>query len=157
MEQTLFEKIIARQIPAKLAYEDEKYIAIHDIAPQSLQRGEGADLIQSHQPGVPRDISRQDRRQPPLDTLLGHRTRSNDGSIKAYSALHRPQNLLSVIQTRRKSGRSAVGRPVEAMAKQGAVLRMLVSIGEDAVGTARGAAAGNSGSQSNPARRKPSR
>jgi len=35
MEQTLFEKIIARQIPAKLAYEDEKYIAIHDIAPQA--------------------------------------------------------------------------------------------------------------------------
>jgi histidine triad (HIT) family protein len=35
MDQTLFEKIIARQIPAKLAYEDDKYIAIHDIAPQA--------------------------------------------------------------------------------------------------------------------------
>jgi histidine triad (HIT) family protein len=35
MEPTLFEKIIARHIPAKLAYEDEKYIAIHDIAPQA--------------------------------------------------------------------------------------------------------------------------
>ena len=33
MEQTLFEKIIAKQIPAKIAYEDEKYIAIHDISP----------------------------------------------------------------------------------------------------------------------------
>lgn len=35
MEQTLFEKIIARQVPAKLAYEDDRYIAIHDIAPQA--------------------------------------------------------------------------------------------------------------------------
>lgn len=33
MEQTLFSKIIARQIPAKIAYEDENYIVIHDIAP----------------------------------------------------------------------------------------------------------------------------
>ena len=32
---TRFEKIIARQIPAKIAYEDEHYIAIHDIEPQA--------------------------------------------------------------------------------------------------------------------------
>ena len=32
---TLFEKIIARQIPAKIAYEDELCIAIHDISPQA--------------------------------------------------------------------------------------------------------------------------
>lgn len=30
---TLFSKIIARQIPAKIAYENERYIAIHDINP----------------------------------------------------------------------------------------------------------------------------
>ncbi len=35
MAQTLFEKIIARQIPAKVAYEDDLYIAIHDISPQA--------------------------------------------------------------------------------------------------------------------------
>ena len=35
MAETLFQKIIARQIPAKIAYEDEKYIAIHDISPQA--------------------------------------------------------------------------------------------------------------------------
>jgi histidine triad (HIT) family protein len=35
MEPTLFTKIIARQIPAKIAYEDESYIAIHDISPQA--------------------------------------------------------------------------------------------------------------------------
>jgi histidine triad (HIT) family protein len=33
MAETIFSKIIARQIPAKIAYEDEEYIAIHDIQP----------------------------------------------------------------------------------------------------------------------------
>ena len=32
---TLFEKIIAKQIPANIAFEDDKYIAIHDISPQA--------------------------------------------------------------------------------------------------------------------------
>jgi histidine triad (HIT) family protein len=32
---TLFEKIIAKQIPAKIVYEDDQYIAIHDISPQA--------------------------------------------------------------------------------------------------------------------------
>jgi histidine triad (HIT) family protein len=35
MEETLFSKIIARKIPAKIAYEDDRYIAIHDISPQA--------------------------------------------------------------------------------------------------------------------------
>jgi histidine triad (HIT) family protein len=35
MQETLFEKIIAKKIPAKIAYEDEKYIVIHDINPQA--------------------------------------------------------------------------------------------------------------------------
>jgi histidine triad (HIT) family protein len=32
---TLFEKIAARQIPAKIAYEDELVLAFHDINPQA--------------------------------------------------------------------------------------------------------------------------
>ena len=32
---TLFDKIIAREIPAKIAHEDERCIAIHDIQPQA--------------------------------------------------------------------------------------------------------------------------
>ncbi len=32
---TLFEKIIARQIPAKIAYEDDLVLAFHDINPQA--------------------------------------------------------------------------------------------------------------------------
>jgi len=35
MEETLFTKIIARQIPAKIAFEDDRYIVIHDIQPQA--------------------------------------------------------------------------------------------------------------------------
>ena len=35
MAETLFEKIIARKIPANIAYEDESYIVIHDISPQA--------------------------------------------------------------------------------------------------------------------------
>jgi histidine triad (HIT) family protein len=33
MPDTIFSKIIAKQIPAKIAHEDERYIAIHDIQP----------------------------------------------------------------------------------------------------------------------------
>lgn len=35
MEPTLFEKIIARQIPAKIAFEDDDVIVIHDVQPQA--------------------------------------------------------------------------------------------------------------------------
>jgi histidine triad (HIT) family protein len=35
MEETLFTKIIARKIPAKIEHEDERYVAIHDISPQA--------------------------------------------------------------------------------------------------------------------------
>ena len=35
MSESLFTKIINKQIPAKIAYEDGKYIAIHDINPQA--------------------------------------------------------------------------------------------------------------------------
>ncbi len=33
--ETLFTKIIERKIPARIAYEDENYIVIHDISPQA--------------------------------------------------------------------------------------------------------------------------
>ena len=35
MPETIFSKIIAKQIPAKIAHEDDRYIAIHDISPQA--------------------------------------------------------------------------------------------------------------------------
>jgi histidine triad (HIT) family protein len=33
MQETIFAKIIAKQIPAKIEYEDDRCIAIHDIQP----------------------------------------------------------------------------------------------------------------------------
>jgi histidine triad (HIT) family protein len=35
MEETLFTKIIARKIPAKIEHEDDRYIVIQDINPQA--------------------------------------------------------------------------------------------------------------------------
>ena len=35
MSKTIFQKIIDREIPAKLAHEDDLCIAIHDISPQA--------------------------------------------------------------------------------------------------------------------------
>jgi histidine triad (HIT) family protein len=35
MSKTLFEKIIAREIPAAIVYEDESVLAIRDISPQA--------------------------------------------------------------------------------------------------------------------------
>ncbi len=35
MSKTLFEKIIAREIPAQIVYEDDQVIAFRDIAPQA--------------------------------------------------------------------------------------------------------------------------
>ncbi len=35
MEDSLFTRIIKRQIPAKIAHEDDSYIVIHDINPQA--------------------------------------------------------------------------------------------------------------------------
>jgi len=35
MSDTLFDKILRREIPAKVAYEDDVVLAFHDIAPQA--------------------------------------------------------------------------------------------------------------------------
>ena len=35
MAKTIFEKIIAREIPAKIEFEDDRCIVIHDIEPQA--------------------------------------------------------------------------------------------------------------------------
>ena len=35
MAESIFSKIIDKKIPAKIAYEDDRYIAIHDINPQA--------------------------------------------------------------------------------------------------------------------------
>ena len=35
MSKTLFEKICAKEIPAKIAYEDDQVVAFHDISPKA--------------------------------------------------------------------------------------------------------------------------
>lgn len=35
MKKTLFQRIIDREIPARIEYEDERCVAIHDIRPQA--------------------------------------------------------------------------------------------------------------------------
>jgi histidine triad (HIT) family protein len=35
MSETIFDRIIRKEIPARIEYEDERYIAIHDISPQA--------------------------------------------------------------------------------------------------------------------------
>lgn len=35
MSKTIFEKIIAREIPARIVYEDEEVLAFHDVNPQA--------------------------------------------------------------------------------------------------------------------------
>ena len=35
MADTIFSKIVAKQIPAKILYEDDQYLAFHDVSPQA--------------------------------------------------------------------------------------------------------------------------
>ncbi|NDH94226.1 MAG: HIT domain-containing protein [Planctomycetia bacterium] len=35
MAETIFAKIIRREIPAKIEYEDDRCLAFHDVAPQA--------------------------------------------------------------------------------------------------------------------------
>jgi histidine triad (HIT) family protein len=63
MSKTLFEKIVAREIPAQIVFEDERVIAFKDIAPQAPIH----ILIIPKQP-----ISRLAEAGPADHQLLGH-------------------------------------------------------------------------------------
>ena len=65
MSLTLFEKIIARQIPARIVYEDDLVLAMHDIHPQSPIHV----LIIPKKP-IPRIAEAQPEDQPVLGHLL---------------------------------------------------------------------------------------
>lgn len=63
MSKTLFEKIIAREIPATIVYEDDKVIAFRDIKPQAP----------NHVLIVPRKpIPRLAKATPEDQEILGH-------------------------------------------------------------------------------------
>jgi len=63
--KTLFEKIIAREIPAQIVYEDELVLAFHDISPQAPVHV----LIVSKKP-IPRIAEAQADDQKVLGHLL---------------------------------------------------------------------------------------
>src|SRR5437899_3582543 len=50
-------------------------LRIGNLAPKDLQFAERPFLIGPHQPRIPGDVGRQDRREPPLDSCLRHRSR----------------------------------------------------------------------------------
>jgi histidine triad (HIT) family protein len=63
MAKTLFEKIAAREIPAKIEFEDDRCIVIHDIQPQAPV----------HVLVIPKTvISRLSAAAPEDEPLLGH-------------------------------------------------------------------------------------
>ena len=63
MSQTLFEKIIARQLPAEIVYEDDLVVAFRDIRPQAPTHV----LIVPRQP-----IPRIAEAKPEDQQVLGH-------------------------------------------------------------------------------------
>ena len=65
MSKTLFEKIIAREIPAKIVYEDELVLAFEDIKPQAPTHV----LIISKKP-IPRVADAKSEDGPVLGHLL---------------------------------------------------------------------------------------
>jgi histidine triad (HIT) family protein len=63
MARTVFEKIIAREVPARIVYEDEHVVAFHDINPQAP----------THLLIIPRKpLARMTEAQPEDQALLGH-------------------------------------------------------------------------------------
>ncbi len=63
MSQTLFEKIIAREIPAEIVYEDDQVLAFRDINPQAA-----VHVLLIPKKPIPRIAEAQEADQ----ALLGH-------------------------------------------------------------------------------------
>ena len=63
MSQTLFEKIIAREIPADIVYEDDQVLAFRDISPQAPTH-----VLVIPKKVIPRIAAAEDSDQ----ALLGH-------------------------------------------------------------------------------------
>lgn len=104
MKKTLFERIIDREIPATIEYEDDRCIAIHDIQPQApvhvliipkkpiARLGEAADADESvlgHLLLVARDLARK------LDLKNGYRIVVNNGPDACESLPHLHLHLLA--------------------------------------------------------------
>ena len=103
-EKTIFEKIIAREIPARIEYEDDLCIAIHDLNPQAPlhlliipkkriprvgEAGDGDESLLGHLQLVARDIARK------RDLSKGFRLVINNGPHGGESVPHLHVHLLA--------------------------------------------------------------
>ena len=78
MMSTIFSKIIAREIPARIAYEDDLCLAFHDISPQAP----------IHFLVIPKkEIARVAETTPADEPLLGHLIRVAQ-SVAKQEGLH---------------------------------------------------------------------
>ncbi len=104
MKKTLFERIIDREIPARIEHEDDRCIAIHDIQPQAPvhlliiprkpipRLGDAADAdeaVLGHLLLVARDLARK------LDLRNGYRIVINNGTDACESVPHLHVHLLA--------------------------------------------------------------
>jgi histidine triad (HIT) family protein len=104
MSKTLFEKIIERQIPARIEYEDDRCIALHDIQPQAPlhlliipkrpipRLGEATDAdeaVLGHLLLVARDLAKK------LDLKNGYRLVINNGPDACESVPHLHIHLIA--------------------------------------------------------------
>jgi len=104
MKKTLFEKIIDKEIPARIEHEDDRCIAIHDIQPQApvhlliiprrpiarlSEAGDGDEAVLGHLLLVARDLARK------LDLKNGYRIVINNGPDASESVPHLHLHLLA--------------------------------------------------------------
>jgi histidine triad (HIT) family protein len=104
MKKTLFEKIIDREIPARIEHEDERCIVIHDIQPQApvhlliipkkqiARLGDAADAdeaVLGHLLVVARDVARKLRLEG------GFRIVINNGPDACESVPHLHLHLMA--------------------------------------------------------------
>ena len=95
MSKTIFQKIIDREIPAKLAHEDEHCIAIHDVNPQAPV----------HVLIIPkRHLARVGEATPADQALLGHLLLTATGVAKKLGVAESGYRL--VINNGRDGGES---------------------------------------------------
>ena len=104
MPKTLFQRIIDREIPSKVEYEDEHCIAIHDIDPQApvhvliipkkpiarlSEAQEGDKSLLGHLMLAAATVARK------LDLPNGYRLVINNGPDACESVLHLHMHLLA--------------------------------------------------------------
>ena len=103
-EKTIFEKIIDREIPAQIEFEDDRCIAIHDLNPQAPlhmliipkkpiprvgEAGDGDEVLLGHLLLVARDIAKK------RELSKGFRLVINNGPHGGESVPHLHVHLLA--------------------------------------------------------------